>query len=340
LNHTATSGFRKLCFTTLVAVYFLIFVGGLVRSTGSGMGCPDWPKCFGSFIPPTSIDQLPKNYKEIYSEYRDKKNQRFAAFLNKIGQEETARAILNDDLIKKEADFDAVKTMIEYVNRLIGAIIGLLLTALFLLSFRQPWVYRILIGLSWFFVLVTGWFGSIVVSTNLTSWTVSIHLALAFIIIGLLSAAWSLTNIQTGSLRIVPGYLVGLAIFLLVGQIFLGTSVRSEIDLLASTLLDRAEWVSNLGNSFLIHRTFSWLILLSFGAISWLLIKRSEKSISAVALLAVVLGLMCSGAILNYLGMPWIVQPFHLLLATIAFGTLINVGISISTVAVSSSCNP
>ena len=62
--------FKRLSFTTLIAVYFLILVGGVVRSTGSGMGCPDWPKCFGTWVPPTSVDQLPDNYEKEYLDNR------------------------------------------------------------------------------------------------------------------------------------------------------------------------------------------------------------------------------------------------------------------------------
>ena len=70
-----------------VLSYLLIFVGGLVRVSGSGLGCPDWPKCFGRWIPPTNISQIP--------EYID------------------------------PSSFNIVLAWIEYGNRLLGVIVGL-----------------------------------------------------------------------------------------------------------------------------------------------------------------------------------------------------------------------
>lgn len=322
--------FRKLVKSTLVAVYILILVGGIVRSTGSGMGCPDWPKCFGQWTPPTSVKELPENYKEIYAEYRHKKNERFAKYLSAFGFTDTAEKILNDESIKEEADFNPVKTWIEYLNRVVGVVIGFLIFLVFVYSIRyyktNQWI-TILSFLSFLLVGFQGWIGSFVVSTNLTPWTVTVHMFLAMVIVALLvylmHAVQEFDVIANSRLLPVTFFTKCLLIFCvitLLTQILFGTQVREGIDRVAAEMQDRKSWISALGIEFVIHRSFSWVVLVVHAVFVVKMWKMSQVNLFALTVILLILGTILTGAAMAWFAVPPLLQPVHLLLATITFG--------------------
>ncbi len=321
---------------TVAAIYFLILVGGIVRSTGAGMGCPDWPKCFGQWIPPTHIDQLPENYQEIYSQKRLAKNKTIAVYLEKMGYNELAQKIQNDPAVLEEQPFNATKTWIEYINRLIGALVGLFILVAVGLSLgwikKDAWVF-ICAAIGLVLVLFQAWLGSIVVSTNLLPGTITLHMIVAQMIVLLMifaiyrtyldgSQSWQTAPIA--NLRTLNG-LLAWVMLLSVVQLIMGTQVREEVDKVALRLGEgsRAYWIDELPIVFKVHRSFSILVLASNLIIFRILKNQSLNSALGiwlqvlVALLVVEIG---SGAVMAYFAIPKFVQPIHLLLGSLMLG--------------------
>ncbi|MEO8471118.1 MAG: COX15/CtaA family protein [Chryseolinea sp.] len=314
--------FRRLSLATLVAVYVLILVGGVVRSTGSGMGCPDWPKCFGNWIPPTNASELPANYKEIYSDHRDKKNQRFAKYLAAFGMSSTATSILNDPTVRAESDFNPVKTWIEYINRLVGVVIGFLIFSVFVASLRfrkSTSALPVVAGAALILVCIQGWLGSFVVSTNLTPWTITIHMFLALVIVALLVYLVHQSNFGTEINSSLGFWWLLASMAVLLVQILLGTQVREAIDSVA-TVVSREQWISNLGGEFIIHRSFSWIVLILHVGLIVNLHKTQGSKAFALTLIVLILGTILTGLSMAYFAVPPGLQPLHLLLATATFG--------------------
>jgi cytochrome c oxidase assembly protein subunit 15 len=292
------------------------------------MGCPDWPRCFGQWVPPVHAGQLPPNYKEIYSDIRNKKNQRFAVYLDRLGFDDLASRLRADNGVLVEGEFNAVKTWTEYINRIVGVVIGMLIvvTAAYSLRFsatRSAWSFWALVCLAT--VIFQGWLGSVVVSTNLTPWTVTVHMLPALGIIAILSYLFVESRERGGAPASAPGIktLVLATAGLLLIQIILGTQVREAVDRIAAASVgnSRSGWLNQAGTAFIIHRSFSWLPLLAalglFFAMRRKGISRQGKYVWVMAAIAV-----ATGAVLGYAGIPPAVQPLHLLAACGWFGAL------------------
>lgn len=334
-TNKSLNSFRRVSVITVMAVYLLILIGGIVRSSGSGMGCPDWPKCFGNVIPPTSVDQLPANYQEIYLNKRLAKNERFVATLEKLGFAEKAKEIANDKSILIEEEFNPVKTWIEYLNRLAGVVIGLLIILTVWKSFPLGKYDRWIPILSLFnllLVIFIGWIGSIVVSTNLLHWMITFHMLLALLLVSLLIYVYHRSGklVQGKEVKIeVPRrieWVLFIGTILMLLQIVLGTQVREQIDIISSSLGDmlRDEWVGRIGFDFLIHRSFSLVllgihILYFFWAFKYTL-RRSQVNLWSQVLMILIILEIATGMGMAYFGIPAFLQPIHLLLGSLIIG--------------------
>lgn len=325
------SSYKSLTKISLVLLYLLILAGGVVRCTGSGMGCPDWPKCFGMYIPPTSVSQLPENYKESFVEGRVEKNRRLSKVLNAIGLNETADKIINDPSIKEAEEFNVFKTWTEYINRLIGAIVGFSLIFIFISSINiKPFNSRLFILslLSIILVFFQAWVGSIVVSTNLLPGLITFHVIVALVIIWNVILCYYLstnnnTKVEKSSIL---SYAIIFSLFLFLIQMVLGTEVRESVDTFLKVFgfENRSQLIENLGSNFIIHRSFSLIILLVQMFITYLVFIRSKhskefKNITIVMLILIVSEILV-GAGMAYFEVPRVLQPVHLLLAFMIVG--------------------
>lgn len=305
----------------------LILVGSIVRSTGAGMGCPDWPKCFGSYVPPTSAEQLPSNYLETFKTQRLKKNTRLAGTLKSLGYNDLASKILSDPFIQREQEFNVTKAWIEYVNRLVGVLIGFLVFLNMIFSFNvrktSKWIPIVAV---FTFVLTgfQGWVGSLVVSTNLLEGFITFHMLLALLIVALL--IWM--NVRIQEITVVKDrqlFLLSVGLFILfVPQVIMGIEVRGDVDQLLVSEIERTGWTQHLSDIFAFHRSYSWLILVGSAVICYLCWKRGFSKLFRTSryLLGMVIAIGIVGFTMTQFDFPFWSQPLHLILATGIFSVL------------------
>ena len=258
------TSFQRLALWTTAVTYFLILVGGLVRASGAGLGCPDWPRCFGSWIPPASAADLPPEF--------------------------------------NPSQFNPTLMWTEYLNRLLGVTVGFLILATTVSAWRhhrrEPrivWTTTAALFLTGF----QGWLGGRVVAHELAAWIVTAHLVVAIVIVQMLlyvtvTAADVTNRRHSAPMSVTVG--AGALILLTLAQAAVGALVRGAIDEALDAGVDRGAAVATLGSIDVVHRDLAFLVLLGAALLTmWLLSRASPPPIRRWSLVTLALATLQVG---------------------------------------------
>ena len=322
--------YLKLVKTSLIFVYLVIIAGSVVRMTGSGMGCPDWPKCFGHLIPPTDESQVywqaGRSFEEGQMIIRE---EQLWVAQAKFTSGDTFYQ--NNWAVYEKHDyahFNVLHTWVEYINRMATVLLGfpLLLTAFFSLWYiRKRILVTILAFMALFATGFEAWLGKRVVDGNLIPGQITIHMIAALFIIAFLIAL--LSNIQRNTSTYSSAgkgmhWLLITVLVLSLIQIVSGTQVREQVDEIALSFghEQRALWIGALGNLFYVHRSFAILLVLTNALLVYRAIKEKWILTLPRAIFAVLIIEVVSGIVMAYMGIPAFLQPVHLFFGTVLFG--------------------
>ena len=293
------------------------------------MGCPDWPKCFGYYIPPMNVAELTWVSEKIFEKgqmiiYNDELKMSNKDFIS--GSDFNPKNW--QDYTKHDYSvFNPLHTWVEFINRLIGVVCGI---SVLILGFYSIQFYKnkpIITLLSLLTIIAVGfqaWLGKIVVDSNLSPYSITIHMLMALLIISILIFIhFQNGNYKKNSVKNVAlQNIVLLSLIFTIIQIVIGTQVREFIDeqIIMIGETKKNLWLLVLPSIFLTHRSFSLLIL----TVNFFVIYLSRKINLNSKIIFWIIGIIAIEIILGvamyYLHFPFSSQPLHLLLAAILFG--------------------
>jgi heme a synthase len=280
--------FQRLALWTTATTYLLILVGGLVRASGAGLGCPDWPRCFGSWIPPASAADLPPQFDPSL--------------------------------------FNPALMWTEYLNRLLGVTVGFLIFATAISAWRhhrhQPGILWTTIA-AFLLVGFEGWLGGRVVAHELAAWIVTAHLIVAIVIVQLLLYATfeAVTGEarQAGDAR-VTWALAALIVLTLV-QAGFGTQVRGHIETAINAGVARDAALATVGRLDYLHRDLAFVVLIAAAMLTlWFLSRRSSLIRWCFVVLGLAVGQIVLGVVMAYGSLVPAAQVGHLTIASLLLG--------------------
>ncbi|SHM94704.1 heme A synthase [Polaribacter sp. KT 15] len=321
--------FPKIVQIAIISVYLIFLAGSVVRMTGSGMGCPDWPKCFGYYIPPTSEEQITwqpnTNYKKGIIIIKDE-----VLFVAEKDIQTATDFNINNwvNYTKHDyAKFNKYHTWTEYINRLASVLSGFVFLFLIYSAFKNRKKDKRITWLAFcafFLMLFEAWLGKTVVDTNLTPAIITIHMVVGLIIIALLLKLNFIVTDKRTTFKynsVFNKLLIVSVIFSLI-QIAMGTQVRQFIDEQVKLygFENKNYSLMNPSFKFYFHRSFTIaIVLVNFGMLYLNQIKNlGYKLVNWIV--ALIFIEVISGILMYYAEIPFGTQAVHLLAGAILFG--------------------
>jgi cytochrome c oxidase assembly protein subunit 15 len=281
------SSFQRLALLTTATTYLLIFVGGTVRASGAGLGCPDWPRCFGTWIPPASASQIPPQFD---------------------------RALFNPTLM-----------WMEYLNRVLGVAVGCLILAATVSAWRHHRLDRNILGSAVGALFLTGfqgWLGGRVVAHGLAAWIVTIHLIVALVMVQLLLYA-TVCSQRRGAVILPSPFVVVLLVVTMI-QIVLGTQVRGAVDVALDSGVAREAALISVGFFDHLHRNAALVVLAAAFLIALRLVVNFPRERTLIRWACVVAGFatvqVALGGLMAYDSLEAATQVGHLTIASLLLG--------------------
>jgi cytochrome c oxidase assembly protein subunit 15 len=321
--------FSKTVQVSILSVYLIFLAGAIVRMTGSGMGCPDWPKCFGYYIPPTSEEQITWKPNTSYEEgfiiikeevlFVAENDLKTGNFFNTNNWSEYTKHDYNT--------FNKYHTWTEYINRLVSVLAGLVFLFLIYGAFKQRKTDKripLLAFGAFSLMLFEAWLGKTVVDTNLTPAIITVHMVVGLIIIALLLGLKFIVsdNKNTFKFNSLFNKLLIISILFSLIQVVMGTQVRQFIDEQVKLygFENKNHSLMNPSFKFYFHRSFTIaIVLVNFGLFYLNQLKNlGFKLINWIIFLIFLEAI--TGILMYYAEIPMGTQAIHLLAGALLFG--------------------
>ncbi|UOF93669.1 MAG: COX15/CtaA family protein [Bordetella sp.] len=304
-----TNIYRRLIFFTFFLTIELIVFGAFVRLTNSGLGCPDWPGCYGQFSPYSALQNIKK----------ESENMPFGPV-------------------------NIFKAWIEMIHRYIASILGLLIFSIFIIGyFYQTELNQspLLALITFITVCIQGAFGAWTVTHLLMPIIVTAHLLFGILTLGLITILkeklFSIKKIDSDNRKLMILSIIGLVLICI--QIGLGGWVSSNYATLACTDFPKCQgkWfpdmnfnegfyimrelgISNNGELISqnaltaihwVHRNFAFIIISYFGFLCYFLIKRTILNKMSMLILSCLIIQLLTGLSIVFLESPLLFGILH-----------------------------